>query len=143
MGQYVVVVRSIVLVAFLLLFHIIATASLILNVNDDDEFIAADDGKYFPRSWCNYYWCVDGWPMWASFVSTVVCYSSPGAKMMLLVMVAQTVSTVNVPDQFSQQLHDVLHALHILLVHPAININCYEKKNVSKICSKIEFKKIH
>lgn len=46
-GQSVVDVRSIVSVA-----TFIAIAGLILNANDDDddEFIAAVDEKYFPRS---------------------------------------------------------------------------------------------
>lgn len=74
--------------------------------------------------------------MRASFVSTVVCYSSPGAKMLWSALAAQTVSTAKMLDQFSQQLHDVSHVPHILPVHPATKGNIYfqiiKKKQISQ-----------
>lgn len=60
--------------------------------------------------------------MRVTFVSMVAGNNSPGAKTMLLVLAAQTVSIANVPDQFLQQLRDVLHVPHIPQVHPEMRI---------------------
>lgn len=102
--------------------------------DDDDDIIIAVDSDYGNFRRCNCCLCFDGWPMRASFVSTVVWNSSPGAKMMLPVLAAQMVSIVNEPDQFLQQHRDVSHVLHTPQVRPAWWKKDRKYRNLLKTC---------